>query len=54
MPWYTEDDLQAAIIAIQNGTSFRQAHRDWGVPVATLNDRVKGARPKGQYEAEVL
>ena len=54
MPRYTEDDLQAALVAIRNGTSIRQAQKDWGVPRATLQDRLNGARPKGLYEAQVL
>ena len=54
MARYTEDDLQAAITAVQNGSSLYQAYKDWGVPKATLHDRIKGACPKGQYEAQVL
>ena len=53
MPKYTEDDLKEAINAIQNGVSIRQASKDWGVPKTTLQDRIKGAQPKGLYESQV-
>jgi hypothetical protein len=53
MPKYTEDDMQNVIDAVQGGTAAHQAARDWGVPLSTLSTRVKGAHPKGLYQAEV-
>lgn len=50
MPQYTEDDLNEAINAIQNGASIRQASKDWGIPKSTLSNRIKGSQPKGVYE----
>lgn len=55
MPRYTEDDLQAAISAVNNGTSIRQAATQWDIPFSTLRNRIKsGHRPKGEYEALAL
>src|SRR5512146_2160390 len=55
MPRYTEDDLQAAISAVNDGTSIRRAATQWGVPFSTLRNRIKsGHRPKGEYEALAL
>ena len=55
MPKYTEDDLQAAISAVESGLSIRKAASTWGIPFATLYSRVKlGRRLKGEYEALAL
>lgn len=55
MPRYTEDDLSAAISAVEDGSSIRRAASTWNVPFSTLQARIKsGQRPKGEYEALAL
>ena len=39
---YTEDDIQYALNDIANGILFRQASLKWGLPRATLHDRLNG------------
>ena len=46
MAKYTENDLQAAISAVQNGCPIRKAARDYGIPRTTLGDRLKGAESR--------
>lgn len=41
---YTEEQLQQAILAIENGTKLRAASRTYGTPLSTLSDRYHGAR----------
>nr|ABG26270.1 transposase [Ophiostoma ulmi] len=43
---YTEDDLQAAINAVKNNTSFRDASKQYGVPFSTIPSRVCGSKPR--------
>jgi hypothetical protein len=42
MRQYTEEDLLSALNDVRNGKSLRQANRDWGVPVSTLQNHTKG------------
>ena len=42
MTKYTEADIDLALQAVANGTSARQASKHWGVPRATLYDRMHG------------
>lgn len=37
---YTEEDLQAAIEAVKDGMSYRNAESEFGVPRATIKDHV--------------
>ena len=39
---YTEDDVQRALADVAKGKSVRKACLDWGVPRATLQDRING------------
>ncbi|KAM4054339.1 Tc5 transposase DNA-binding domain-containing protein [Hirsutella rhossiliensis] len=39
---YTESDIHSALEAIANGGSAKKAARDWGVPRATLYNRMHG------------
>ncbi|KAF6786836.1 hypothetical protein CSOJ01_15337 [Colletotrichum sojae] len=48
MPRYTEDQLKSAEKAVLEGMSIRQAGRDWGIPYATLSDRLKGAGTRNE------
>ena len=40
---YTEQDLLAALRDVRNGKPLRQAHREWGVPFSTLQNRNQGS-----------
>lgn len=42
MKSYTEDDIAMALGAIVNGQSIRKAALDYGIPRATLQDRING------------
>ncbi|OAQ58123.1 transposase [Pochonia chlamydosporia 170] len=46
MPSYTENDLQNAISAVTGGQSVRKAAQLWGIPRATLHDRIQGAQTR--------
>lgn len=41
-PEYTKQDLQQALNAVTNGMSQRKAEFEYGVPRATLQNRIKG------------
>nr|ABG26269.1 transposase [Ophiostoma novo-ulmi subsp. novo-ulmi] len=43
---YTEENVIAAVQAVQNGTSYRKASKQYGVPVSTILTRVQGAKPR--------
>ena len=43
---YTEEDLIQACNAVTNGTSYRQAHLDYGVPRSTIQDRIYGTKSR--------
>ncbi len=42
MPQYTEEDVDSAIAAVRMGRSIRKAALEWGVPRATLQERISG------------
>lgn len=42
---YTEDSIQKALVAVQNGTSQSEACRTWGIPRASLQGRIRGSQP---------
>jgi hypothetical protein len=42
MAQYTEYDLGQAILSVTNGQSIRKAALNWGVPRATLHQRIHG------------
>lgn len=46
MAKYTEEALQNAIRDVKSGTSAKRAAKTWGVPRATLPNRVKGSKPR--------
>ena len=46
MPSYTENALTAAIDAVNAGTPVKRAARDYGIPRATLQDRLAGRQSK--------
>ena len=52
MPSYTEESLQRAIAAIQNGASQRDAVKQWGIPRSTLRGRLRGAPTKSDSQAD--
>ena len=41
---YLEEDVLAAIEAVTNGASRREASSEWGIPLSTLRDRLHGAQ----------
>jgi len=41
-PSYTEEDVQGALAEVAKGRSVRKACLDWGVPRATLQNRING------------
>ena len=43
MRQYTEQDVAYALNDIKNGKSLRQASREWGVPLSTLQNRNNGS-----------
>ena len=45
MQRYTEYEVHQAITAVKNGQSIRKASIEWGVPRATLQDRISGREP---------
>ena len=53
---YTEDDLLKAVADVKSGTSsYRQASRKYGVPIATLSDKIKLKVPlKAQQGKNIL
>ena len=46
MKQYTEEDLDSTIEAVAMGRSIRKAALEWGIPRATLQDRIAGAQPR--------
>jgi hypothetical protein len=46
MPSYTENALQAAINAVNSGEKLRCVARDYGIPLATLHNRMNGREPR--------
>ena len=46
MPSYTENALTAAVDAVNAGTPVKRAARDYGIPRATLQDRLAGRQSK--------
>ncbi|KAJ3552019.1 hypothetical protein NPX13_g11219 [Xylaria arbuscula] len=42
MARYTEEDVDSAIAAVRAGRSIRKAALEWGVPRATLQERISG------------
>jgi hypothetical protein len=53
VPSYTEDDVQYALRDIVNGTSERQASRDWGVNRGVLQQRIKGRVSRSESHAHL-
>ncbi|CAI4217631.1 unnamed protein product [Parascedosporium putredinis] len=52
MPKYTEEALQNAIRDVESGTSAKRAAKTWGVPRSTLQNRVRGSKPRREaYES---
>lgn len=45
MPAYAEEDMQLAMLVINNGFTIRKAATRNGVPESSLRSRVKGSRP---------
>jgi transposase len=43
MPRYTQEDVDSAIAAVAEGRSIRKAALEWGVPRATIYNRINGA-----------
>ncbi len=52
MPRYTEDDLQLAIAAVENGMSKTLAAKTYKVPRSTLYDRIKGSIPRADRDSD--
>ena len=48
MKQYTEYNISQAIEAITRGQSIRRAALEWGVPNATIRNRLQGAQPHGE------
>lgn len=46
MKSYTEEQVAEALAAIQNGTSLRQASKNWAIPKTTLANRLSGRLPR--------
>ena len=46
MPAYTEEEMQNAITAVENGGSLHQASKQYKVPRSTLRSRLRGASSK--------
>ena len=46
MPSYIENALTAAIDAVNAGTPVKRAAHDYGIPRATLRDRLAGRQSK--------
>ena len=46
MKQYHEEDVQSALKAIEMGRSLRKASLEWGIPRATLQDRLTGTQPR--------
>lgn len=42
MPAYSEDDIQLAILAVENGVSVQKAASQNGIPRMTLHNRLNG------------
>lgn len=43
---YNETELNQALEAITNGQSIRKASIEWGIPRATLYNRIRGTQPR--------
>jgi len=41
---YTEEQVQRALFAVENGQKLREAAREYGIPHSTLNNRFHGTR----------
>lgn len=56
MPWYTEDQLQLAIKAVENGMPKAKAAREFGIPKSTLHDRIAGSttRKRRDIDQQIL
>lgn len=52
MTRWSEEDMQKALEAIENGQSIRKAGKQFGIPEATLRGRVKGAVSVRQNAAD--
>ena len=48
MKQYTEEDVDSALRAVENGQSIRKAALEWGVPRSTLRNRNTGTQPWNQ------
>ena len=46
MPAYTEEEVQNAIAAVENGCSLHQASKQYKIPRSTLRNRLHGASSK--------
>lgn len=46
---YTLEQLQAAAQAVQNGTTYRAAAEEFGIPKDTIRREVKGEKKRKQY-----
>jgi Tc5 transposase DNA-binding domain/helix-turn-helix, Psq domain len=46
MKSYAEEDLESAVEAVKMGRSIRKAALEWGVPRATLHDRIHGTQSR--------
>ncbi len=53
MPAYTEDQFNAAILAVENGMSRNKAAKEYKIPRSTLQGRLKGFRSTRQYHIDV-
>ena len=42
---YTEENLLSAISEVKLGLSYRKASANYGIPLMTLSDKVKGRTP---------
>ncbi len=43
---YTEEDINNALLDIENGLSIRRASTRWGIPRMTLFHRKHGTQPR--------
>lgn len=43
---YSEDDVQDALTAIANGSSVRDAAKEWGIPRSTIQNRIRGCQQR--------
>lgn len=51
MKRYSENDVFEAMAEVEQGSSIRVAARKWGVPKATLQDRIRGVKSQRELTA---